>query len=191
MRVWTNIFFSSFSVFLSKNFGGFCDFGAVASRKLRKIMVIFARKMPPENSRKFPGNFPGFFFSGKMSPKSPQKNRGKWGFPGCNDLWTGENFRKISGKFPEKKIPEFPKFPKKKTVSEIFFVTPKKNVFFLCFRAVAEGYRKYSRGKFPRKIPEKTVIFRNFQKGCHPLFRTGNLKKRGRKNPKKPRKNTG
>ena len=69
--------FRSFRVFYPKKTGGFFDFGAVASRKLRKFMVIFARKMPPENSGKFPGNFPGFFFSGKMSPKSPQKNRGK------------------------------------------------------------------------------------------------------------------
>ena len=78
MRVLINIFFSVFSVFLSKNFGGFFDFRAVASRKLRKIRVIFPRKNPRKISRKFrkfrkiPENSGK---SGKIGKNAPQKFR--------------------------------------------------------------------------------------------------------------------
>ena len=76
-------FFRNFRVFCPKKTGGFFDFRAVASRKLRKIMVIFARKMPPENSGKFPEipeipEIPGN--SGKMPPKNFVKKHKKFFF---------------------------------------------------------------------------------------------------------------
>ena len=155
LRVWPVGIFSEFSCFLSKNFGGFFDFGAVALRKIRKIMVIFARKSPifPGIFRKKKSEISEISEKKKRFPKFFLSPRKKTCFFYVSGLWRrvaenilGENF---PGKFPKKRW---------------FSGNLKKGVTLFSERETSKKEVEKTR-KNPEKTPgDKTWISGNFRK---------------------------